>query len=592
MLLRAQGEGVHVDTSVRVAGVVLVGLHQVEVGALTLGEAVLTVELELGGHNRVLTPAVEVQGGLGQHEGASVRHGRGRVTGGGSRSARGSWGSAINEGLLTTGNRVVPVGRGSHVSGTGIVEEARHTDVVRGGGANGLRASEGVERVGQSINGVGVVEGLGTKDLVQQGVALEGTAVVDVLVGLHNPDQLLDGVVQVEADLVGRGTNRLVTSELELLDQVLVGVLGHPAALISVQEHVVDVQGGGNQGLVVGGHGLGGTAGAVQVVHGPQALINGADVKVDLDLVVLKSDQRQGETGVTAVPELEWHVEGGLRESVAGSAHLARGAAVARAVHVGEAGVNQVGKLGSVTDHLVVPALLLRGKGKLVPDVHPVTVLAIDALATNLNLDLSDHLLAGEVQPAGVHTLTGCGHALVDLGQSHLEVGAVCQVTVAADSAGHTATEIGLAVECLLDGLHREVSVATVGHLPESDLGITGQVHVLCTVGYKLHKSTSHGYSIAKENNLRKSLRRECKVVLYKPLQEGVLKDFALTFMFLDKYVLVPFLVNSPSFVHGIIKEYHLVYHLVVETFESSAPLDYYILVGFHYSDVEKMVCI
>ena len=31
VLLRAQGEGVHVDTSVRVAGVVLVGLDQVEV---------------------------------------------------------------------------------------------------------------------------------------------------------------------------------------------------------------------------------------------------------------------------------------------------------------------------------------------------------------------------------------------------------------------------------------------------------------------------------------------------------------------------------------------------------------------------------
>jgi len=76
VLLRAQSEGVHVDTSVGVAGVVLVGLDEVEVGTLALGEAVLTVELKLGGHNGVLTPAVEVQSGLSKHEGAGIRHTR------------------------------------------------------------------------------------------------------------------------------------------------------------------------------------------------------------------------------------------------------------------------------------------------------------------------------------------------------------------------------------------------------------------------------------------------------------------------------------------------------------------------------------
>ena len=45
VLLRAESERVHVDTSVGVAGVVLVGLHQIEVGTLTLREAVLAVEL-------------------------------------------------------------------------------------------------------------------------------------------------------------------------------------------------------------------------------------------------------------------------------------------------------------------------------------------------------------------------------------------------------------------------------------------------------------------------------------------------------------------------------------------------------------------
>jgi hypothetical protein len=45
VLLGAEGEGVQVDTGVRVAGVVLPRLNEVEVGTLTLREAVLAVEL-------------------------------------------------------------------------------------------------------------------------------------------------------------------------------------------------------------------------------------------------------------------------------------------------------------------------------------------------------------------------------------------------------------------------------------------------------------------------------------------------------------------------------------------------------------------
>jgi len=113
--------------------------------------------------------------------------------------------------------------------------------------------------------------------------------------------------------------------------------------------------------------------------------------------VVLEGDQGEGEAGVRAEPELEGHVEGGLGESIAGSAHLAGGVGVARAVNVSEGGIRDEGKLGGVTNHLEVAALLLGGHGELVPDVHPVTVLAVNALATNLNLNLSDELLAGEI---------------------------------------------------------------------------------------------------------------------------------------------------------------------------------------------------
>jgi hypothetical protein len=267
------------------------------------------------------------------------------------------------------------------------------------------------------------------------------------------------------------------------------GVLGHLTTLISVKEHVVDVERGSHERLVVGGGNLAGTSAVGEGAHSPQALINRTDVKVDLDLVILEGDEGQGKTGVTAVPELERHVEGGLGKGVAGSAHLTRGSGVARAINIRERRVSDVGKLGGVANHLVVATLLVLGQGKLVPDVHPVTILTVNALTTDLNLNLRDELLTGEIKPAGIH---GAGarlvaHSLVDLGQSHLKVGAVGQVTVTRDSASNATTEVGLTVESLLDGLEGEVGVATVGHLPESDLRLARKIDILGAVSDKLH---------------------------------------------------------------------------------------------------------
>ena len=439
MLLRAKGEGVHVDTSVRGAGVVLEGLDGIEVRSLTLGEAVLAVKLKLGGHNGILTPAVHVKGGLGKHEGTGI--GESRAKGGG-----------INTG---------------HIGGLVHLEHTTRDDTVITRG--GVVTTEGVDGVGKSINGISVVEGLGTEGLVKSGTTLKRGAVIHVGIRLHNPHKLLTGVVEVQLDLVGRGTDRLVTGELHLLDEVLVGVLGHLATLIGIKEDVVHVQRSGNQRLLVGGgNGLGSTGGISQGVHGPEALTDGAEIDVDLHLVVLQSNEGKSKSGVAAVPELKGHVKGGLGEGVAGSAHLRRGRSGGTgARHSGEGGVGDVGKLGGVTDHLVVAGLLLLGKGQLVPDVHPVAILAVDALASNLNLHLGDELLTNEVQPTGIDVTTG--DVLVDLRKSHLKVGAVGKITITGDSAGHATAEVSLSGEGLLDGLHREVGVASVRHLPESD---------------------------------------------------------------------------------------------------------------------------
>ena len=486
MLLGPQCEGIQVDSGVWGASVVLPRLNEVEVGSFALREAILAVKLELGSHDGVLTPAVHVERSLGEDKSAGIRYT------GSSRS-----GTEVGKVVLKSRVSSVPPrsARGSReVGGTSVGEEAGGADVRASSGGNTVVRAESHDGVGQGIDGVGVVEGLSTEETVKNGARLEGRAVVDVLVGLDNPDKLLNGVVKVELDLVGGGTDGLITGELELLDEVLVGVLGHTPALVGVQEDVVDVEGSGNERLVVSGSDLhGGTGGVVEAGHSPQALLDGTDIKVDLDLVVLKSDEGKGQTGVAAEPELKGDIEGGLGESVTGSANLARSVGVARAVDVVEGGVGDEGQLGGVADHLEVAALLLGGHGELVPDVHPVTVLAIDTLATDLNLNLRDELFTGEVEPTGIDVAGGrVLEGLANLGESNLKVSAVSQITVAGDGAGHTATEVSLAVKSLLDRLHGEVSVTLVADLPESDLGIASKVNVLSAIGDKLHKSSTH----------------------------------------------------------------------------------------------------
>ena len=484
MLLGPQCEGIQVDSGVWGASVVLPRLNEVEVGSFALREAILAVKLELGSDDWVLTPAVHVERSLGQNKGAGIRD-TGVHAGAKMRQI------VLGGGVRRT---IVPPRSlsGVDILGAGVIEETRTVDVRTGGVGDSVVRTESHDGVREGVDGVGVVEGLSTEQTVEDGALVKRRAVVDVLVGLDNPDELLNGVVKVELDLVGRRTDGLITGELKLLDEVLVGVLGHTPTLIGVEEDVVDVEGGGDEGLVVGAGDLDGGRSVVEGVHGPQALLNGTDVKVDLDLVVLKSNEGKGQTGVAAEPELKGDIEGGLGESIAGSANLARSRSVARAIDVVEGGVGDKSQLGSVADHLEVSALLLGRHSELVPDVHPVAVLAVDTLATDLNLHLGDELLTGEVEPTSVNTTVGALEGLSDLGESHLKVGAVSQITITRNGAGHTATEVSLAVKSLLDRLHGEVSVTLVTDLPEGNLGIASQVNVLCAVGDKLHKSSTH----------------------------------------------------------------------------------------------------
>ena len=206
--------------------------------------------------------------------------------------------------------------------------------------------------------------------------------------------------------------------------------------------------------------------------------------------MVLKGNKRKGKTRVAAEPELKRNVKGGLRKSIAWSAYLTRSSRLTRTINVRERRVGDEGKLGGVTNHLEVTTLLLGGKGELHPDVHPVTVLAVNALTTDFNLNLRDKLMTREIEPPSVYrVISSYGrvrHRLVDFRKSYLEVGSVGKITITRNGTGYATTEIGLTVEGLLDRLHREVSVTSVGNFPESNLGVSSKVYILSTISYEL----------------------------------------------------------------------------------------------------------
>jgi len=176
---------------------------------------------------------------------------------------------------------------------------------------------------------------------------------------------------------------------------------------------------------------------------------------------------------------LKRNIESGLRKSLARGTDLVRNTGSrARSRDRSKVRISDVGKLSGVTNQLEVSTLLLRGHGKLVPDVHPVTILTVNTLTTNLNLNLSDKLLTDEIQPSSIE-----GQRLVDLRESDLEVCAVAKITISGDCAGNTATKVSLSLECLLNRFKSEVSVTAIGNLPEGNLRSSSKENVLCAIG-------------------------------------------------------------------------------------------------------------
>ncbi len=143
---------------------VLEGLDNVEVRSLTLGDTVLTVELQLGSDNGVLAPAVHVEGSLSKHIGAGIGNIGTRVVATGNSA----------ENIVSTESSVVATGNAKGIAtgneaikGTGHLENTSTNEGV--GTRGGISTTENVDSRGQGINGVSVVKRLRSKDLVKGG---------------------------------------------------------------------------------------------------------------------------------------------------------------------------------------------------------------------------------------------------------------------------------------------------------------------------------------------------------------------------------------------------------------------------------------
>jgi len=363
------------------------------------------------------------------------------------------------------------------------LEERRDDGVLA---RHALDTRHGVARlVDAAVPPVGEVEGLLALPLANHGIVAR-----DEGVALDNPHKLLARVVEVELELVGRRRDRLRARELERLDEVLVGDLGELAALVRVEVDVVDIERGG---LEVGSRDA--FTDLVRICEQrrvvPAEVAEVVEVEVDADLVVLERDQGKRKTRVAAEPELEGDVErvgGRAREKLGRRVGLTGGAVIlaARATLAKE-----VRELGNIANHLGIAGLLASLLRELIPDVEPVAIVLVDALATDLDLNGLDKIVSDPVEPAELGTRAVRRGVELHRGERRLEVHAADQVAVALDRARHALAEARRAIEGVLDGLHGEVRVAAVDHLEEGNLGVTRKVNVLGTVGDELHETTT-----------------------------------------------------------------------------------------------------
>ena len=226
---------------------------------------------------------------------------------------------------------------------------------------------------------------------------------------------------------------------LELLNQVLVTLLGEAAALLSVQ---VDVLAPHLEG------------GLEEVAE------NGGQIEVQTNLVVLESNQGKVQAWVAVEEEQKWQIHTDVIGRQTGDVQVGWGAVLAPLVLV---------RLGQ--EHLGI-------------QTPPSLVVLIDTLTTDGQLQVLNGTL-GDPVVIWDGVVGGLIHTGRQWCQGHIHV--TDQVTVAGNGYGNAIAGCNRAVDGLDNVLHRKVGVALVNRLEEGHLGLTSQVDILSTVSNQLH---------------------------------------------------------------------------------------------------------
>lgn len=362
-------------------------------------------------------------------------------------------------------------------------------------------------------------------DRILEELARVAEPVVDVVLAFapHGPDELDDGVIEVQAHAHLRGAG-LDLVALHLGDELLEGAGGETVALVDVQVDVVGLD-DGTQILL----GQGGAVVCLQhddraqsaaSARGLHAGLQVREADVQLNAVELQGDHREGVTAALGEPERERDIEA---------------AGVARVV-------DQVLQTAVLTDHLTKP--LPRLSRKFFPHVQVVVVQSINDLTSDDEGRSADEPLSDRIGVMSVRTIladvigvAAAVHIVVTIAvpariavravlttgetwvwlreQGHLGIDAagrsvlacfdawqinhnievIDQIACSVESQLRVAAEHHLCVERLLDRFHGEVGIPRIPEAPECDGRVLGKILVSSSEGNQLRQSSSLGGS-------------------------------------------------------------------------------------------------
>ena len=180
-------------------------------------------------------------------------------------------------------------------------------------------------------------------------------------------------------------------------------LLGETTALLRIEVHIVHIERRGRQRL--GRRLVGYTDGRLGIL----AVLPRLEVYVDTNLVVLQGDEGNRKARITAEPELQRDIEGLRGRTGTGNARNSRLRARACRIKTNARRTLHEHKVMRVADKGLKGANGTRLRGELGPNLHPVAVLAVNTLTTNLNLDLLHKAVPNVIEPT--ETLRNAGIA-------------------------------------------------------------------------------------------------------------------------------------------------------------------------------------